>query len=65
MFYQGVPIYHFTHVTGPVVQSSSESYYNAACITAMSIEHLSMLNNELLNKYTTVVPEKTSHYIEW
>ena len=31
IFYQGGPIDHGTHVSGPVSQSSAESYYNAAC----------------------------------
>ena len=31
IFYQGVPIDHGTHVSGPVAQSSAESEYNAAC----------------------------------
>ena len=26
IFYQGVPIYHGTHISGPVSQSSAESY---------------------------------------
>ena len=30
IFYQGGPIYHVTHVPGPVAQSSAESEYNAA-----------------------------------
>ena len=29
VFYQGVPIDHFKHVSGPVTQHSVESYYNA------------------------------------
>ena len=30
IFYQSGPIYHGTHVPGPVDQSSAESEYNAA-----------------------------------
>ena len=33
IFYQGGPINHGRHVTGPVAQSSAESWYNAACVT--------------------------------
>ena len=58
VFYQGLPIDHFTHVTGTVSQSSAESDYNAACISVMALENFRMLNNELLNKYTYVVPEQ-------
>ena len=36
-FYQGVPIDHCTDVPGPVSQSSSESEYNAACTSGMSL----------------------------
>ena len=36
IFYQGGKIDHFTHVTGPVDQSSSESDYNAACTAIMA-----------------------------
>ena len=31
IFYQGGPIYHGTHVPGPVSQSSAESEDNTAC----------------------------------
>ena len=36
IFYQGGPIDHGTHVTGPVAQSSAESEYNAACTAVMA-----------------------------
>ena len=36
IFYQGGPIDHGTHVTGPVDQSSAESEYSAECIEGMS-----------------------------
>ena len=36
-FYQGVPIYHFTHFTGPVYQSSAEINYNSACTEGMDL----------------------------
>ena len=50
IFYQGVPIYHGTHVPGPVAQSSVESEYNAACTAGMASAHLRMLIHELLNE---------------
>ena len=40
ILYQGGPIDHGTHVTGPVAQSSAESEYNAAC-TAGMVYHIS------------------------
>ena len=58
IFYQGGPIDHGTHVTGPVSQSSAESDYNAACTEGMSLTHLRMLINELLNKDTDIFPEE-------
>ena len=35
MFYQGGSIDHFTHVPGPVSESSPESEYNTACTEGM------------------------------
>ena len=49
IFYQGGPIDHGTHVPGPVVQSSSESEYNAACTAGMALAHFRMLVHEFLN----------------
>ena len=43
LFYQGAPIDHWTHVTGPVAQSISESDYNAACTAGMALEYFRML----------------------
>ena len=43
IFYKGGPIYHATHVPGPVAQSSAESEYNAACTAGMDSAHLRML----------------------
>ena len=43
--YQVVPIDYFTNVPGPVSQSISESYYNAARNTRMSLTKLRMINN--------------------
>ena len=37
IFYQGGPIDHGTHVSVPVVQSSAESEYNAACTAGMAL----------------------------
>ena len=50
VFYQYGPIDHFTHVPGPVSQSSAKSDYNAAFISVMSLSQFIMLNNKLLNK---------------
>ena len=48
IFYWFGPIYHGTHVTGPVAQSITESEYNAACTTVMSLAHSRMLIREFL-----------------
>ena len=34
-----VPIYHGTHIPGPLAQSSAESWCNAACTAGMSLAH--------------------------
>ena len=57
IFYQGGPIEHGTHVTGPVAQSSAESEYNAACTAGMALEHFRMLKYELLNEDPDMVPK--------
>ena len=57
IFYQGGPIYHGTHVPGPVYQYSAESEYNASCIAGMALAHFRMLIHELLNKYPDIVQE--------
>ena len=56
MFYQGGPIDNCTYVPGPVSQSIAESEYNAVCTAGMAPAHFRMLNNELMNKDTYVVP---------
>ena len=58
MFYQGGPIDHWTHVKGTVAQYSAESEYNVTCTSGMSLSHFRMINNELLNKDTYLVPEQ-------
>ena len=58
IFYQGRPIDHGTHVLGPVAQSSSESEYNAACTSGMTLAQFSMLIHELLNNDPDIVPEE-------
>ena len=58
VFYQCGPINHCTYVPVIVDQSSAESYYNAECTSGMALAHLTMLNNDFLNKDTYVVPEK-------
>ena len=47
-FYQCGPIYHGTHVPGPVAQSSAESDYNTECTTGMALAHFSMSINVFL-----------------
>ena len=42
ILYQGGPIHHGTHITGPVAQSSAESEYNAAYTAGMSLAHFRM-----------------------
>ena len=59
IFYQGWPIDHITHGTGPVAQSSEESEYNVACTAGISLAHFSMLIHELLSKDPYIVPEET------
>ena len=58
VFYQGVPIYHCTHVTGPVDQYSAECEYDAACNLRTVLSNSRMQYIELLNKDTDVVPEQ-------
>ena len=58
IFYQGGPIDHITHVTGPVAKSSAESEYNAACTAGMALANFRMLIHELLNKYPDIVPQE-------
>ena len=55
IFYQGGPIYHVTHVPGPVAQSSAESEYNAACTAGIVLAYFSMLIHEFLNKNPDIV----------
>ena len=45
IFYQGGPIDHGTHVSGPVCQSSAESEYNSACTAGMDLLYFRMLMN--------------------
>ena len=56
IFYQGGPIDHGRHVSGPVDQSIAESEYDTACTTGMDLAHFRMLIHELLNKDTYIVP---------
>ena len=60
IFYQGGPIDHGTHVTGPVAQSSVESEYSAACNAGMALANFRMLIHEILNKYPDIFPEEAS-----
>ena len=56
MFYQGGPIYHFTHVPYPVFKYSGESGYNSARTAGMSLAHFRMINNEFMKKDPDLVP---------
>ena len=56
ILYQGEPIDHGKHVTGPVAQYSAESEYNAACTAGMALAHFRMLVHELLNENPDMVP---------
>ena len=58
VFHQRGPIDNCTHVPGPVAQSSAKSEYNEECTAGMDLEHLRMMNIELLNKDPDVVPEQ-------
>ena len=58
IFYQGGPIYHGTHVSVTVSQSSAEMEYNAAFTAGNTLAHLMVLIHEFLNKDPDVVPEE-------
>ena len=57
VFFQGGPNYHCTHFSSPISQWSAESDHNAAWTSVMDLAHFIMLNNEVKNKDTYVVPE--------
>ena len=59
IFYQGRPINHGTHVTGPVDQSSAEREYNAACTAGMALVNFRALIHQLLNKDPDIVPDES------
>ena len=63
LFYRGGPIYHCTHVPGPVDHYSTESEYNAECTTGMNLENFRNLNNEFSNKNLDAVPEQAPQII--
>ena len=58
IFYQGRPIDHDTHVTGPVSQYSTEIEYNSACTAGMDLAHFRMLIHKLLNEDPGMVPKE-------
>ena len=58
MFHQGGPIDKCTYVPVSVAQYSAEIDYNAACTAVMDLSRLIILNNELMNKDTYIVPEQ-------
>ena len=47
VFYQVVPIDHYTHVPGTVDQYSAKSEYNAAYTVGMSLAHFRILKMSL------------------
>ena len=59
IFYQVGTIDHYTHIPGPVSQSSEGSEYNVACTAGLALEHFKMLIHELLNKDPDIVPEES------
>ena len=59
IFYQGGTIDHGTHVPVAVAQSSTESYYNAACTVGMTLAHFIMLIHEFLTKDTDIFPQES------
>ena len=50
VLYQGGPIDHWNHVTGPVSKYSAESENNVACTARMNLAHFRMINNDMINK---------------
>ena len=58
ILYQGGPIDHGTHVTGPVAKSSAESYYSAECTTGMALANFRVLIHVFLNKDPDIVTQK-------
>ena len=58
IFYQVGPIYHGTHVPGPVAQSGAQSEYNVACTAEMALAQFRMLIHEFLNKGPDIVPDE-------
>ena len=64
IFYQGGTINHGIHVTAPVDQSSTESEYNVACTLGMSLAHLSIIIDELLNNDIDIVAEEAPPIIQ-
>ena len=57
IFYKGGQIYHVTHVTGPVIQSSAEIEYNSSCSAVIALAHFRMLIHKFLNKDNGIVPD--------
>ena len=47
---------HFTHVPGPVNHYRSEIDYNTAYTTGMALAQFVIINDELMNKYSYMVP---------
>ena len=57
VFYQVRPIDDCTHVPGPVEQYSAESENNVACAAGMALEPFKILNDDMMNKDSYMVPE--------
>ena len=65
IFYLVGTIYHGTHVPGPVVQSSTESDYNAACTAGTAFDNFKHVNSWIFeqgHRYSS--RGITSNYIE-
>ena len=58
IFYQGVPNDCGTHITVPVAQSSSESYYNSAYTAGMALAQSGILIHGFFNKDTYIVTQE-------
>ena len=56
--YQGRKIYHGTHVSGSVSQSSAEIGYNAECTAGIYLANFRVLIHDILNKAPDIVPEE-------
>ena len=63
MSHKGGQIDHCTHVPGTVAQYSAKSKYSSEYTAGTALSHFRMINNELLNKDTYLVPEQAHKII--